>query len=69
MNTFTALYPGKCGECDGQIKPGDEITRRSNPDQFGSGDYIHALCPEAAELQPLLGQPCGRCFCVHAGEC
>lgn len=26
MSTFTAQYPGRCGDCKDEIDPGDEVT-------------------------------------------
>ncbi len=35
--TMTARYPGRCGYCDGPIRPGDRI--RADPD---GGGWVHA---------------------------
>jgi hypothetical protein len=34
---MTARYPGRCGYCDGLIRPGDRI--RADPD---GGGWVHA---------------------------
>lgn len=34
---FPAMYPGTCGECGGEIEPGDDV-------QFVGDDLIHEDC-------------------------
>lgn len=60
MSTFEAKYPGRCGVCDGRIKPGDQAT-------FVEDEIAHASCPQPT----VLAAPCSRCFMVPAanGEC
>jgi hypothetical protein len=64
---FPARFHGTCAECDGVVRPGDEILRRAD------GDYVHAITETCSELTPAaIGKHealCGRCFCYHAGEC
>ena len=59
MSTFTARYPGRCGDCKDQIDPGDEVT-------YALDDVlVHADClPDsiARGLNPDKVAPAGSCF-------
>lgn len=57
---FEARYPGRCGVCDGQIRPGDQAT-------YVEDEVAHAACPTPT----ILAEPCPKCFMVPAanGEC
>lgn len=58
--SFEARYPGRCGVCDGQIRPGDSAT-------YVDDEIAHAACPQPTAL----AEPCPRCFMVPAvsGAC
>lgn len=60
MSAFEAKFPGRCGVCDGKIRPGDSCT-------YVEDEIAHAWCPEPAG--PV--EPCPRCYFVPAvnGEC
>lgn len=42
--TFSARYPGRCGNCDGQIEPGDLIEFTD-----AGGVYVHTGCQDEHE--------------------
>lgn len=58
--TFPARYPGRCGVCDGPIRPGQEVT-------YVEDELAHGACPQPTAL----ADPCPRCFMVPAanGSC
>lgn len=58
--TFTAQYHGFCADCGEEVK-GTEVLYNTR------GELVHARCPEL--LGDVIGEPCPRCFCIHAGEC
>lgn len=52
MSTFTARYPGECGNCGGRIRPDDECA-------YAADTVVHATCPPDPTVA---GDICGRCF-------
>lgn len=61
--TFRARFPGWCNECDGRIYENALVA------YDGSGDVVHARCPELQEGQT--GDVCAKCFLVvtQSGAC
>lgn len=74
--SFTARYHGRCGACEEQITPGQEI------EYDADGDIVHDTCesplpsvrwPQMQDSDPDLtpGETCGECFTIKAvnGAC
>lgn len=74
--SFTARYHGRCGGCDEQIVPGEEVAFDDD------GEVVHESCgfpspstrwPEAPDSEPDLtaGESCPECFTILAvnGAC
>lgn len=54
MRTFRARYPGRCGNCDEPIEPGDEVT-------YVDEDVVHADC----DTPEPTGRPTPVCPACH----
>jgi len=74
--SFTARYHGRCGSCEEQITPGQEVAYDAD------GDVVHESCEfarpstpwpksEDAELDLTPGESCDECFTIKAvnGAC
>lgn len=55
--SFEARYPGRCGVCDGGIRPGDLAT-------YVEDEIAHASCPAPT----VLADPCPNCWTVPAAN-
>jgi hypothetical protein len=62
-STFTARYNGYCGDCGGEIDPGDEVMYDS------TDSIVHADCEVDAPPRSRMPMVCSKCFIAHAGEC
>ncbi|AMU27680.1 hypothetical protein [Mycobacteroides abscessus] len=58
--SFEAKFQGRCGDCDGEIRPGDEV-RYTYPDR----ELVHDRCP----IESGSTDVCPACWTIHAGEC
>lgn len=61
--TFEAKYPGRCGVCDEQIRPGDSCT-------YAEDVVVHEDCPAPAATRRQM-PVCDQCFMETAanGKC
>ena len=53
-STFAARFDGRCGDCGGKIKVGDDVI-------FVAGSVEHADCDRSLDLKPA-GAICPGCF-------
>jgi len=44
---FAAKFKSSCGECDGRIKPGDQVEYNL------VNELVHTFCPEGPEVAPV----------------
>ena len=61
-----ARHSSLCSECRCTIHIGDPI--KPHPDLYEDG-WVHDNCATATIDYEDLGEPCGRCWLHHAGEC
>ena len=68
MSTFTAQYPGRCGDCKTEIEPGDEVT-------YALDDVlVHADCnrrdlnPDKVPPESSFCWTCGLTYALN-GSC
>lgn len=70
IRTFTANYPGTCGECGGKFNAGETIRHsRVFTGEKLYDRYAHLRCPDPLEAPRREAPTCPRCQLRHPGEC
>lgn len=65
--TLMARYSGTCPACGVRWQPGELIRARDEPNDDGSTEWEHAVCPDPLLIEHGI---CPDCFLAHPeGKC
>lgn len=70
MSTFTARYPGRCGDCGERIEPGQRVVYTAT--YRGDDQVVHADCDDGGlgpMPEPRTVTVCKLCNLVQPCDC